>query len=211
LAWKLSLVENNLAPPHLLDSYNAERLPVITVMLDKTTELLKAQYTQGASGEEIWSRPRVLKMLGITYRGSPIIVDHERNPAEPIDPYRSGEDGKVLAGDRAPNATIGLHGIFGVTHHTVLIFGEDIKYIQQGLLIVKEWKAPVKTIVIAPKGKDIPSVDADYVLADVDGSAYINYRAERGPQVAVVRPDGVLGARSGQVDILEDYAKAIFI
>ncbi|KAE9384847.1 hypothetical protein BT96DRAFT_929091 [Gymnopus androsaceus JB14] len=99
LAWKLALVEKNLGPKSILESYTAERVPVIAAMLEKTTELFKKTF-KPASHEvmaEGWKRGYELRMFGVNYRNH----THEEDT---VDPYRSGDDGTIRAGDRAPEA-----------------------------------------------------------------------------------------------------------
>jgi len=109
LGWKLALVMKGLASPTLLDSYTAERLSVIASMLEKTK--LLANHTFTSSGdmskmEAAFTRGHELFQLGVNYRGSKVIVDESPQATEDevIDSYRSGEDGQVRAGDRAPDA-----------------------------------------------------------------------------------------------------------
>jgi hypothetical protein len=183
-------------------------------MLDKTTELMNKTFASGPVTNESFARGHELKQLGITYRGSPIIIEIQKNPEELVDPYRSGEDGKLWPGDRAPDATIGLHDLFKVTRHTVLVFAQGMdsqKYIQEAQAFVKQWPAPAEIAVIYPKGHTKPSVEAELILEDTDGSAFANYKVEEGrSQIAIVRPDGVLGARSERIEALEEYAQKVF-
>ncbi|TFY64717.1 hypothetical protein EVJ58_g2424, partial [Rhodofomes roseus] len=92
LAWKISLVEKGIALPSLLGTYTEERLPVIAVMLQKSTKLLDAM---NKNAEEGWKRGGDLRMLGVNYRWSSIVVD-ERTPKaespESVNPYGSGND-----------------------------------------------------------------------------------------------------------------------
>ena len=96
----------------------------------------------GPDPAAVWRRGGDLHQFGINYRWSPIVVD-ERSPKDnaAVDPYglnRSPTD-LVRAGDRAPDApglvvlastdhlgqgTTSLFALFGVAHHTVLIFSD---------------------------------------------------------------------------------------
>ncbi|EEB89480.1 hypothetical protein MPER_12415, partial [Moniliophthora perniciosa FA553] len=132
LGWKLALVEKGLAPHSLLDTYTAERLPVIASMLGKTTELLNNTYKSETANSGL-GRPFELRQFGTNYRGSSIVLD-EKNvlSTEGVDPYRSGLDGILRAGDRAPDAPqlmsivdredTSLFEIFKVSYHTILVF-----------------------------------------------------------------------------------------
>ncbi len=100
-----------LASPSLLDTYTEERLPVIAVMLHKTTELYHQAYVADTS----LRRGRELLMLGINYRWSSIVLE-ERDPNLSDEEKRKasmnemkarsygGYEGGLCAGDRAPDA-----------------------------------------------------------------------------------------------------------
>lgn len=210
IAWKLSLVCNSHSSPKLLESYTLERLPVIAAMLNKTTTILKRSFSS-PDAEKAFHRGDELKMLGVNYRGSPIVVgtNKAQRETQEIDPYRNAADGKLATGDRAPNASVGLFDIFKVTHHTILVFGSP-GLAQDVVTAVERWKAPVKVVLIAPTGSQEQKPDiVDSLLDDKDGSAFTNYQiSEKG--VVVVRPDGVIGAQSDDADCVKQYADRVF-
>ncbi|KAI6108284.1 FAD binding domain-containing protein [Pisolithus sp. B1] len=129
IAWKIALVYKGLSPASLLDTYTAERLPVITEMLGLTTELYDRAYgrsgdehTPGSTADENSDSEQVeskferamrrggkLHMLGVNYRTSPIVVD-EFVPAPTLgvavvnSAYEDTQEGVLRAGDRAPDA-----------------------------------------------------------------------------------------------------------
>lgn len=103
LAWKIALDYHANAHPSLLISHDSERRPVITQMIAETTAVLKATTSMDPSGLK---RASYVDMLGVKYRGSPIVLD-ERNPhisAEGNNYYHS-QDGLLCAGVRAPEAS----------------------------------------------------------------------------------------------------------
>ena len=106
LGWKLALVEKGFAVPSLLRSYTAERVPVISEVLKRTTNIHdKTQVMRNdGSGLVAWDRGGPLKMLGINYRTSPIVVDtvNKKGDHPERDLYESR--GGVRTGDRAPDA-----------------------------------------------------------------------------------------------------------
>ncbi|KAH8110156.1 hypothetical protein DFH11DRAFT_1494555, partial [Phellopilus nigrolimitatus] len=89
LAWKLALVVKGHASPSLLDSYEGERIPVISEMLKITTNLFNRVFrietqqalartqTSAASGpdDHMFSRDRKLFQLDFNYRWSTIVRD----------------------------------------------------------------------------------------------------------------------------------------
>ncbi|KAK0188523.1 FAD binding domain-containing protein [Armillaria mellea] len=220
LAWKLALVDRGLAAPTLLDTYSQERIPVIAAMLDKTTDLHNKTFTAGAASSEGWRRGPELYQFGVNYRGSPIVVDEGETP-DSVDPYRSGEDGPVRAGDRAPDAPglvssqgekTSLFEIFRTSYHTVLIFpGADLE-VKPILDFLKAYPVgTVKSVVILHQNAT-PAFDgfpADFVLTDGDGHGRKHYNDRNG--IVVVRPDGIIGALVGGAEGLKQYFKGIFL
>ncbi|KAI6099524.1 FAD binding domain-containing protein [Pisolithus croceorrhizus] len=127
LCWKLALVYKGLSPASLLDTYTAERLPVITEMLGLTTEILKRMHgeskVEGAQSstdgkddakvesnlEHMKHRGKNMFMLGVNCRTSPIVVDEFAPASTPgvtvvHSAYGNIEEGIFRAGDRAPDA-----------------------------------------------------------------------------------------------------------
>jgi len=228
LGWKLAMVEKGLAPKTFMESYTHERLPVVASMLDQTTALLNKTFGRTPDNFDGWKRGYELRQLGVNYRGSPIIVDESPSDAsEIVDPYRSGNDGTVRGGDRAPDApgliAVGqpsdkylstLFDIFGPTHHTLLLFSDDKEKQTAILKSVKKYPPNIlKRVVVLSENTDVKSSDlpAELVFKDKDGYAYQNYVIKsRTLDTVVVRPDGVIGALVSGVDGLKTYFDGIF-
>ncbi|KAL1744896.1 FAD binding domain-containing protein [Schizophyllum fasciatum] len=208
LAWKIALVHKKLAPPAFLTTYSTERLPVIAIMLKKTTELLdktmlsfKKSLTNTDAMDEAWARGGELQQFGVNYRGSSIVLD-ERNPLEPgaiPSAYGSGAGG-LRAGDRAPCAPVKgagaklLFDLFDYARHTVLMFTASANAARAVIEAAKALPAGVAEVaVVVPKGKALEVPEAK-VLEDAEGHAYASYQAEQDPTIVVVRPDGAIGA-----------------
>ncbi|EEB97056.1 hypothetical protein MPER_03705 [Moniliophthora perniciosa FA553] len=221
LGWKLALAHKGLAPRSLLESYTSERLPVIATMLKMTTAIMQRDlvFTEQPGR---WTREFELRQLGITYRKSSIIVD-ERYPNEDVkvDPYRSGLDGTVHAGDRAPEAPglkswesgekTSVFEVFDVTSHTILLFGKSTSDVQDLLEAAKKYpKNLVKSVLVLPQASVPSSVHEkasfDKIFVDADGHAYQNYRVTPGDSfTVVVRPDGYIGALAKGASGLKEY------
>ncbi|KAE9405399.1 hypothetical protein BT96DRAFT_876700 [Gymnopus androsaceus JB14] len=229
LAWKLALVHKGLAPKSLLDSYSQERMPVIAAMLNKTTELFRKEF-QGKLGQrEDLFRGYELRQLGVNYRGSPFVVDERYTEKdEVVDPYRSGDDGTVHAGDRAPDAPgltrldgeiTALFDIFKPVQHTALIFpglaGQE--FVAETLEALREYPTGiVKSVLLLPASSAPSSFPdlADMVLVDSKGYAYTHYVvAQDTPTVVIVRPDGYIGAlvTSGKTGIRTYFADKVLL
>ena len=111
LGWKLALVLQG-AHPQLLDTYEAERRPVGSAMLDLVDKL-------AAVPAENQTRGHQTQQLDLNYRGSPLNRE------------LGTESGIVRAGDRAPDArytkadgsSARLFEEFQGPHFTLLLFG----------------------------------------------------------------------------------------
>ncbi|KAJ3842176.1 FAD binding domain-containing protein [Lentinula raphanica] len=241
LGWKLALVSKKLSPLSLLDSYTAERVPVIATMLSKTTELFHRTF-QPASPQQMaegWRRGYELRMFGVNYRRSGITLDEKYSYTEDetVDPYRSGDDATVRAGDRAPDAPhlarVGqtqtthttLLDIFDPAYHTLLVFAEPnqhkeaIENIFAGVRGLSKLKDVLKTVVVLPQGSPLTNdasslFPADtVVLLDTEGYAYKHYDVatdSQRPTVFIVRPDGFIGGLVYGVEGIKKYLGLIF-
>ncbi|ESK90077.1 putative monooxygenase [Moniliophthora roreri MCA 2997] len=231
LAWKLTLVHKKLAPPSLLDTYTSERVPVIASILDMTTALMKSNWAKvNISKQGGWARNFEVRQFGINYRRSSIVIDgiYEDN-GEGVDPFRSGLDGTLRAGDRAPEAPglvdtmsgerKSIYDIFTAVHHTVVILSSSVTGtalyggLQAGLASL--WPSNldlVKTVVVYPQNTDpTPIIGAFPILLDGDGHAFKNYHLEAGEdRIVVVRPDGYIGALVRNENQALNYFRHIF-
>ncbi|KAF4566110.1 hypothetical protein EYR36_011525 [Pleurotus pulmonarius] len=219
LGWKLALVVKGLAKPRLLDSYDAERLPVIAEMLQLTSALHDKTYE---GGERVWNRGSHLDQLGVNYRGTPFVLDEiEGRPPSTSNCYDSRPSGVLIAGDRAPDASslVAIRGvltsdrlfdIFSATRHTILIFTG-----QQGdpeasrvVQLLKAYPSGLfKSVGVLPSDS-MTSMDVgvDLVVKDGQGNAHKAYGASSADTfIVVVRPDGVVGAMIADSNGLRRY------
>jgi 2-polyprenyl-6-methoxyphenol hydroxylase-like FAD-dependent oxidoreductase len=111
LGWKLAAVLGG-APDPLLDTYEAERLPVAAGVLGLSTEMHRRNFRTGpapAAGQPAFHQ------LDISYRGGPLAVDDRPDP------------GALRAGDRAPDGLLAdgsrLFDLFRGPACTLLAFG----------------------------------------------------------------------------------------
>lgn len=225
LGWKLALVQKKLAPRSLLDTYAEERLPVIAEMLNQTTQIMNKTFKQ--KDESGWKRPDSLFQLGVNYRWSTIVVDEQKkeivglqeededdddddeNEGDALDSYGYKSDGRLRAGDRAPDApglidrknpnqsAQRLFKVFGVSHHTILVFAENAH--QRASIfgtIAALPKGVARSILILRPGAALPANISPLDLIMEDQQWHVNdaYDLRRGCDVVVVRPDGVIGA-----------------
>jgi hypothetical protein len=100
-------VLKGLAPIRFIESYTSERIPVIAAMLNKTTDLLYQSLPLGGKiNFDKFSRSTDLNMLGINYRGSPIVLDERTADDGSVYNAYGNTEGELnlCAGDRAPDA-----------------------------------------------------------------------------------------------------------
>ncbi|KAF9068408.1 FAD binding domain-containing protein [Rhodocollybia butyracea] len=232
LAWKLTLVHKGLAPRSVLDSYSQERLRVIASTLNMTTELFKKELSGKSKERTHLTRGYELRMFSINYRDSPLVIDEKypERDLEVVDAYRSGDDGTVQGGDRAPdapclthlgqNTSTSLFDIFKPNHHTALVFsgsGSGASVTQVLETLRKYSSDSVKSVLILPESSSFrtPSELVEVVtVVDTERYAHKNYVIEPqdGPTVVIVRPDGYIGAlvTSGSKGI-RDYFSLILL
>jgi len=225
LAWKVSLVHKGLSPTTLLDSFTTERLPVIAEMLNITTEIFN-KFRSAPMIEGAMQHERKMNMLGVNCRSSPIVLD-EFTQAEPVSAYGVLEEGVLVAGDRAPDATgLGLvvaqatgevettrlFDVLSPVYHTVLVFAPDATSSTDVLEVLRKYPGNViHPAIVLPQGSDVTTGAEVDVVLDRGGHAYRGYLAEKGEKkVVVVRPDGVVGATVHGAEGVEVYFAMIF-
>ncbi|KAG1777062.1 FAD binding domain-containing protein [Suillus placidus] len=224
LGWKLALVEKGLADKSLLETYNTERLPVISEMLEMTTTILNHAVK---TGDATTPRNPIVFMLGINYRFSNIVLDEFATPGKPINAYGMLGEGHFEAGDRAPDAPnmlqVGggesgvktLFGLYRPWYHTVLVFTPNHADATPILGALEAYDTSVvRSAVILPSSAIGVTVacPADLVLVDQEGHAYSAYLVEAGQtKVFVIRPDGVIGAIIHGAEGVRKYFSRIFL
>ncbi|KAG2158751.1 FAD binding domain-containing protein [Suillus bovinus] len=206
LGWKLALVQKGFADKYLLETYSAERLPVISEMLEVTTSILDSALT---SGDISVRRSPILYMLGINCRFSTIVLDEFVASVKPINAYGVLDEKNLEAGDRAPDAPnmvqVGraepdattLFCLYRPWYHTMLVFAPSLADATPILGALETYdKSIVRSAVVLPSSASVmPVVSPDLVLVDREGHAYSAYLVEAGQtKVFVIRPDGVIGA-----------------
>ncbi|KAG1821882.1 FAD binding domain-containing protein [Suillus subaureus] len=224
--WKLALVQKGFADKTLLETYSAERLPVISEMLGVTTSILDKAIS---SGDGSIGRSPILYMLGINCRFSTIVLDEFMTSVEgrPINAYGVLDEGHLEAGDRAPDAPnmlqVGraepdettLFSLYRPWYHTMLVFAPSLVDATPILGALEAYnKSVVRSAVVLPSSTSVTSVasSANFVLVDREGHAYSAYLMEAGQtKVFVIRPDGVIGAIVRGAEGVRKYFSKIFL
>jgi 2-polyprenyl-6-methoxyphenol hydroxylase-like FAD-dependent oxidoreductase len=178
LGWKLATGDDAL-----LDSYEAERLPVAAAVLGISSRLHRRHVDQA---EDAMRRDDpVLRQLSLTYRGGPLADERRSHP------------GAVQAGDRAPDGA-GIFDALRGPHATLLAF--DVT----GALPAETATLRVRRVL--PPG----AAAGPDTIVDTDGHAHRAYDV-RNPTLFLVRPDGYVGCATDPEDVsaINDYLKRI--
>jgi 2-polyprenyl-6-methoxyphenol hydroxylase-like FAD-dependent oxidoreductase len=171
LGWKLASVLGG-APGALLDSYEAERLPIAADMLGFTTRWHRSEFRDvPAHGEAPPTTMPDIYQLNLHYRGSPLSEDTRTIR------------GRIQSGDRAPDAVLTnndggprrLFDLFRGPHWTMLALGEG-----------KQAAAD------AIDGQYGSAVNA-YAVADAVGEVYDVRHSPAEGTIILIRPDGYIG------------------
>ncbi len=108
LGWKLALVMTGQAPEALLDTYEAERLPVVRNVLDKTAMVTGVMSSRHPVVRRLLRRlaPRIgrTRMVQriVPFRISQLAVAYRRSPMS----TQRGRAGRLHAGDRVPDVPV---------------------------------------------------------------------------------------------------------
>jgi 2-polyprenyl-6-methoxyphenol hydroxylase-like FAD-dependent oxidoreductase len=225
LAWKLALVING-APEKLLDSYEAERLPIGHRVLQQTDVNHRLRVSGSVLADIMMDRvvfpllrvPAILDVVGdfVLKRGSQLDVNYRASSlSEHAASFRKGPK----AGDRAPDGQLlapsgestSLFAQFRTPDFRLLIFGgrrhaADIKaLIAIGQRVRAAADGLVTPIVITTDSTAGPD-DEVHVLNDPRQRAHVSYGAST-PSLYLIRPDGYVGFRchAGDEAELVDY------
>jgi 2-polyprenyl-6-methoxyphenol hydroxylase-like FAD-dependent oxidoreductase len=176
LGWKLATGDDAL-----LDTYEAERLPVAAAVLGISSRLHNRHVDQA---EDAMRRDDpVLRQLSLNYRGGPLADERRDQP------------GMVQAGDRAPGLFDALHG----PHATLLAFD------------LTDAALPPETATLRVRRVLRPgtAVGPDAII-DTEGHAHRAYGVQD-PTLFLVRPDGYVGCATNPDDLpaITDYLKLI--
>ncbi|HEY4003751.1 MAG TPA: FAD-dependent monooxygenase [Pseudonocardia sp.] len=184
LGWKLAHVLAG-ADPALLDSYQAERLPVAAGVLGLSNRLTGQAPGARASAERAESL-----QLGVSYRGGPLAPKATDGPGP-------------VAGDRAPDAPcrdrggrpVRLFDLQRGAHWTLLGFGS------RPALPGRPTGPKLVPFGIGPAGS---SVSAGVDVIDEAGHAAAGYAAGPG-ELVLIRPDGHIGLRTRDVASVREW------
>ena len=177
LGWKLAATLAG-AGPELLDSYEAERLPVAAGVLGISTRL--HQKNVDGDPDALRRDDPALGQLSLTYRDGPLADDRRSAP------------GRLRAGDRAPDAPgrrssgpVRLFDLFRRPSATLLAFDPDAALTAE---LERCFGDRIGVHAVVP----VETGASDFV--DVDGQAHRAYDIDpHQPALILVRPDGYVG------------------
>ena len=217
LGWKLALVAQRRAPAALLDTYQAERVPVAEGVLALTHGLVRT--FSMTSPRQRWLRDRVLPsvlaipaaerryvtrlaQLSHNYRGGPLTQAAARAGRNHIAPGDRLPSVAGLEFDGKPVSTLDLLG--SPAHTLFVLTGETPEHdvVRRCLARFAPSDGLLRVVTITVRGA---SYQAD-AATDPDLSAHRRYHALHG-RLLLVRPDGYLACQAPltRPDIPERY------
>lgn len=193
-------------------------------MLNKTTELLNERIGAVASQPIHRDLREDMTQLGITYRGSSLVLQEggEISTIHDIG-YNKESVTAALAGDRAPDTpnlidvgdsgnAVNIYSILSPSRHSVFVFSDGHSDEDQDTISRLIHRQPESTV----QGFFIHRTQASgyngkfhKVLIDGEGHAHATYKITK-PCIIIIRPDGVIGARVSRPSNVEQYFKGIF-
>jgi 2-polyprenyl-6-methoxyphenol hydroxylase-like FAD-dependent oxidoreductase len=233
LGWKLALVVNGIAPEALLDTYEAERLPVARRVLKETDTNQRLGIAHGRMAEflrnhvvfPLLSMPTlrvpalefVLRRgseLDITYRSSSLSEQHDHFTGGP----RAGDrapDGQLLDEAEAPTT---LFAQFRTPRFRLLLFeGHDAT--EDGAELARIGRRLHDAsggliqccLIVGAQDQTKATADNLTVLRDPDQGTHTTYGASASC-LYLIRPDGYVGFRSHMAgeQQLSDYVRRHF-
>ena len=219
LGWKLALVAQGKSSPELLDSYQAERVPIAEGVLALTHRLVTT-FTM-ASPRKRWLRDHLLPIVMAVpaaerryinclgqvshhYKDSPLSA---RNA--PPAPVASGERLPDVAGMELDGTPIRPLDLLRAGAHTLLVMTgrhTDQTSARRAAAWFAQWGDTVHTITINGAGTSSPAGE----VADPYLRAHRRYGALNG-RLLLVRPDGYLARQApiSQTRVIEAYLEQL--
>jgi 2-polyprenyl-6-methoxyphenol hydroxylase-like FAD-dependent oxidoreductase len=173
LGWKLALVTQGQAPPALLDTYQAERVPIATSVLALTHGLVRT-FSMPSPGKRFlrdqllpiaMATPvaqhrytRRLSQLSHTYRGGPLAAPAGRTARGGLAP---GDRLPAVAGLRRDGKPVCTLDLLRPPAHTLLVLigsRADHETAREAIARLEPWDAILNTIVISEEPLDSDSV-----------------------------------------------------
>ena len=224
LGWKLASVILGKAKEELLDSYEAERMPVIDGVMRMTDQMTKL--ITATDGPRVWIRewilPIVAKMgfaakmamrlsqLSLGYPHSSIVlpgrVTAGAKPGERVPPL-SFLDLATKRASRTPDL-FGKGKIVFLVMPDLGIGSEGMREVMDGRSDLIDWQWMVKK----GAGRPTEARSGELVWVDEDGKVRDELGVEDHPSFALLRPDGIVMARGElcETQLIQDFLCRVF-
>ncbi|MGH7911599.1 MAG: FAD-dependent monooxygenase [Candidatus Dormibacteraceae bacterium] len=213
LAWKLALAVRGQATEQLLESYNAERLPVGEEVVGRTLRHAQAGFEADPDDPSTVILREAQLLVG--YPDSPLVDEDVEGRQLATGPH-PGQRAPDCGGLRRPAVSfpLRLFEVLGGGDHTLLLYAEDAVQ-ATGLADVaaaaKELAGGrLRAYVIVDATTEFPELVIP-TLRDASGEFRTAYDAEGGCGY-LVRPDGYIGYRAGRIRAsgLLGHLRAVF-
>ena len=224
LGWKLASVIKGKAKEELLDSFEAERMPVIDGVMRMTDQVTKLITATG--GPRIWIRewilPIIAKMgfaakmamrlsqLSMGYPHSSIVLPGRvvvgAKPGERVPPL-SFSDLATKRASRTPDL-FGKGKIVFLVMPDLGIGSEGMREVMDGRSDLIDWQWMVNKGV----GRPTEARSGELIWVDEEGKVRQELGVEDHPSFAVLRPDGIVMARGElcETQLLQDFLCRVF-
>lgn len=224
LAWKLTLVAQRKAPAEILDSYEAERRPVASEVVETTRQITNTMeaYTSQSKGEqnkfisqlitpdsERSAAARHLQEVDLDYGASSLSLNLE-------DTFQGGPK----PGTRAPDAdgllfagkSMNLFSLAADLQFRLFFFcgetgGSPLAEIKQAAESAGRF-ASFLTPYIVTRGTSSNTFGKTFLISDTHGNMHRIYAAG-GTCIYLIRPDGYVAYRSEEIGSVDRYFKHI--
>ncbi|ORW40779.1 hypothetical protein AWB90_22935 [Mycobacterium paraense] len=227
LGWKLALVVADRRDPRLLDSYQSERRPVASSVINATSTATRVatgnalvarrvrRHALRLFGELNTAQQKFSNALGehlVNYRNSALVYEHWVNakPRPWSDSETGPEAGEVVRDGYVETASgpVALRHLFRALGHHLLLFAAH----ESRPDALTEWKLHAEQ-VMAGNGQvhvitrcHVASGSTPGVYADLRSDVHNRYGVRR-PSLYLIRPDKYVGYRNDAMDFdrVRDY------
>ncbi|EFH82683.1 FAD-dependent monooxygenase [Ktedonobacter racemifer] len=241
LAWKLALVSQEKAQPHLLDSYEAERERFGRLLLRGTNFFSRLALSQGALpsrlrdsvaplviSSKIASKriATLISQVAASYRRSPIVSEYQEGNLFGALRERQRMPIGHHAGERAPDMVVylgktpmRLHMLCLGTRHVLFFFAHQHdperslqEWEEMNAILKRRHSDLVDAFLILPRPPESSDSERTHIIYDENAAIYKEYGITDDGLV-LVRPDGYIGflSRPASLGRLGAYLDSIFV
>lgn len=211
LAWKLALVIQGKANSSLLDSYQAERYPIVAGIVKRTEQFTKIAISdnylmlmfRNFIGQILQRQESLLRRISMKI--SEVSVAYRQSPV--IDYHECAFKGSPKPGEHAPNLILDKDttflNYFRNLCHNVLLFTGDMPTKQEWIEIkelidwfVATYPDVVQVSIVSPT--PLPSLQN--VILDKDFKIHHYYQIQK-PAIYIIRPDDYIAYCSKRLEV----------